>query len=297
MSTLRQTGFTLVEMVISIALMGVLALAAVPLLRLPMASWVDASRRAELMQSMDSAHLALADDFSRALPNSVRINQIGPRVLVEMLEVRASGRHRDGNTGAAQVCPVACTTAAASDRLEAACSETCFTSMGAVDGIAPVPGDWVVVNPLGPGVPGGDPYFGGNATVAGGIKSQLVDVQTVTDGQRLRVAAHAFPSLAASRRFYVVSTPVTWDCDPGQQSLTRRWGYPVASTQPVAFGAGVAASPAATGVVACSARYQAAGLSGRAGVLTMTVRLARNAGSAGSEPIELVIALPVGEVP
>jgi MSHA biogenesis protein MshO len=291
-------GFTLIEMVIAITLIGVLALAAAPLLRLPLAAWLDASRRAQLSQSLDGVQGKLVDDFRRALPNSVRIRQIGPRVLVETLEVRASGRHRAGPSGGAQVCPAVCAAPGANDALEAACSESCFTSLGALDGDAPLPGDWLVVNPLGPGVPGGDPYFGGNVAVGGGIKTRLQNMAAVPDGQRLRVAAHAFPALSASRRFYLVSTPVTWDCDPGTQRLTRRWGYPIAAVQPAAFGGGAAASPAATGVVACTVRYQAAGSAGRGGVLSFSVRIAQLAAdTAVPEQVELVALLPVSEGP
>ncbi len=293
-----QRGFTLVEMVVAITVIGVLALAAVPLLRLPLAAWLDASRRAQLSQSLDGVQAKLADDFRRALPNSVRIRQVGGRVLVETLEVRASGRHRAGPSGGAQVCPATCAAAGANDALEAACSESCFTSLGALDGDAPLPGDWLVVNPLGPGVPAGDPYFGGNAAVGGGIKTRLQNTAAVADGQRLRVAAHVFPALSANRRFYLVSTPVTWDCDPGTQRLTRRWGYPIAAAQPVAFGGGVAAAPAATGIVACSVRYQAAGSSGRGGLVSFSVRIAQAAADTNvSEQVELVAMLPVSEGP
>jgi MSHA biogenesis protein MshO len=240
----------------------------------------------------------LSDDFRRALPNSVRIHQVGARVLVETLEVRASGRHRAGPSGGAQVCPAACGAPAARDQLEAACSETCFTSIGALEGDAPLPGDWLVVNPLGPGVAGGDPYFGGNAAAGGGIKTRLTELAAAPDGQRLRIAAHTFPALSTSRRFYLVATPVTWDCDPGTQRLTRRWGYPIAAVQPVAFGAGVASSPLALGVAACSVRYQAAGAAGRGGIVSFSLRLAQVAADTGvAEQVELNALLPVSEGP
>ncbi len=294
----RQRGFTLLEMVIALVLISLLALVAAPLLRLPLAGWLDASRRAGLAQALDTVQGKLADDFRRALPNSVRIRQVGARVLVETLEVRASGRHRAGPSGAAQVCPAVCSAAGARDQLEAGCNETCFTSIGALDGDVPLAGDWVVVNPLGPGVAGGDPYFGGNAAVGGGIKTRLLDTAAAADGRRLRIVAHNFPALAASRRFHIVATPVTWDCDPATQRLTRRWGYPVAAAQPAAFAAGVPSAPLATNVLACSVRYTAAGALGRGGLVTFSVRLAQTAADTGvPEQIELSAALPVSDGP
>lgn len=273
MRPMHARGFTLVEMVIAISLIGLLALVAAPMLRLPLGAWLDATRRAEMTNSLEAIDAKLGDDLRRALPNSVRVRQLGARVLLEVLEVRAWGRHRAGPSGGAQACPAVCGAAGAQDALEAACPETCFTSLGTLEGDPPLVGDWVVVNPLGPGVPAGDPYFGGNVAVAGGIKTRLTSLAAAPDGSQLRIAAHTFPALAASRRFYLVATPVTWDCDPGTQRLTRRWNYPVAAVQPVAFGAGATAAPMATQVSACAIRYVAAGSLGRGGLVHLEVRL------------------------
>lgn len=295
----RQAGFTLVEMIISIVLISLLALVAAPMLRLPLSAWLDATRRAKLAQALDTVNGKLTDDLQRALPNSVRVRQIGPRVLLETLEVRAWGRHRAGPSGGAQVCPAVCTGPGLQDALEASCNETCFTSLGPLEGDAPVGGaDWVVVNPLGPGVAGGDPYFGGNVAVAGGIKSRLTDVTPAPDGNRVRIAMHNFPGLAAGRRFYIVATPVTWDCNPATQRLTRRWGYPVAAVQPAAFGAGAQAAPLATNVAACSIRYQRAGSLGRGGIVQVVIRLSTVAADTQvPESVELAASLPVSEGP
>jgi MSHA biogenesis protein MshO len=271
----RSRGFTLVEMVISITLISLLALVAAPMLRLPLTAWLDTTRRAEMTNSLEQMNAKLGDDLRRALPNSVRVRTIGGRVLLEMLEVRAWGRHRAGPSGGAQVCPAsACGAPGAQDVLNAACSETCFTSLGTLEGDVPVAGsDWVVVNPLGPGVPAGDPYFGGNAAVANGIKTRLTALAPAPDGNRLQIAAHTFPALAASRRFYLVATPVTWDCNPATQQLTRRWNYPVSALQPIAFPAAAGVAPMATRIGACTIRYQAAGSQGRGGLVHLALRV------------------------
>ena len=292
-------GFTLIEMIIAIVLVAILAMAAAPMLRLPLTTWNDASRRAELAQSLDTVHAKLADDLRRALPNSVRIRTVGTRVYLETLEVRARGRARADTSGAAQACPASCSTAGRDDLLEAGCSETCFTALGTLEGEVPVPGtDWVVVNPLGPGVPSGDPYFGGNVAVANGIKTRLNAVAAAADGQRLDIAAHTFPALPTGNTFYLVATPVTWECNLTTRQLVRRWGYPVSAVQPVAFGGATPSAPLATTVDACSFRYQPAGSLGRGGVVHATVRLSLNVtATAQAERVQFVAALPVSEGP
>lgn len=250
-------GFTLIEMVIAITLIGLLSVAAAPMLRLPMTAWMDASRRATATNAIDAADARLRDDLQRALPGSVRIRNVGARVLLETLELRSWGRHRVGAGGPA-FCPAAC--GGPSDAIEPACAvERCFTSIGPLLGAAPAIGDWVVVNPRAPnaGANAGDAYFGGAVEVNGGIKTRVTATGAAGAGLRLNVNALRFPNPAPDRRFYVVVTPVTWDCDPATQTLTRRWGYPIAQVQPVAFGAGSNAV-LATRITACNIAYAAA---------------------------------------
>jgi MSHA biogenesis protein MshO len=294
----RTRGFTLVEMVIAIALIGLLSVMAAPLLRIPLAAWMDASRRADLGASTDLVQGKLAADLARALPGSVRVRQIGSRVWLEYLEVRAQGRHRAGLGVGAPACPAACNAPGGNDMLEAACSESCFTTLGPLLGDAPVPGtDWVVVNPLGPAVPGANPYFGGSAAVAGGIKTRLLGTAAVPGGTRLQLAAHNFPAIAASRRFYLVAQPVSLECNPTTQRLTRHTGYAIAALQPTAF-AGAQSVPVADNVAACSLRFTPAGALARSGVVSVWLRLARAASDTGApESIEFNGQYAVSEAP
>lgn len=281
-------------MVVAITLLAVLSVAALPLVQMPMAAYMDLQRRSDALQSVDAVQHTLKADLANALPGSVRVMQSGNHFWLEYLELRASGRHRSGLSGGAQVCPSTCAVAANNDSLEAACSESCFTALGALDGSAPVVGtDWVVVNPQGPGVAGGDPWLGGPAVVPGGIKSPLLATAAAADGLRLSIAPHSFPGLAASRRFYVAGQPVTWDCDPGLGRLTRRWGYAISAAQPTVFGAGSNA-PLASGVIDCAIAVRAAGLEGRSTV-ELRLRLARTDGVlASNESTELLATYSVG---
>jgi MSHA biogenesis protein MshO len=290
----RAAGFTLVEMVVAMTLLSVLALAAVPMLRLPMTAYMDVQRRADAAQTLDAVHAKLTSDLAGALPGSVRARQAGARWFVEYLEVRASGRHRAGLSGAPQACPATCSVPANNDSLEAACTERCFTALGALAGGTPAPGtDWVVVNPQGVGVPGGDPWVGGNVAVAGGIKTRLAATAAAADGLRLTIQPHSFPALAATRRFWIVSQPVSWECNPTTGRLTRHWGYPIAAVQPVAFGGGNSA-PMADGIAACSFRVTQAGGEGRSTV-DVWLRQQRTEGATGStEAQDLVASFGVG---
>jgi prepilin-type N-terminal cleavage/methylation domain-containing protein len=275
----RARGFTLVELVVSLMLIGLLALAAAPLLRLPLAAWSEASLRAELGRAAEAAQTRFALDLQRALPHSLRVRQVGARTLLEFMEVRASGRLRAGVSGAAQACPASCSAAGANDVLEAGCADDCFTTLGPLLGDAAQVGDWVVVGAQGAGVPGGDPWFGGPLRVAGGVKSRLTALAAAPDGQRLQIDAHAYPALPADRRVWLVAQAVTLECDPAGRRLLRHSGYPLSAVQPAAFPAGSTAI-VATGLDACQMRYTPAGSGG--GVLSVSARFA--AAAAGGAP-------------
>ncbi len=286
------------EMIIAITLMGLLSVMAAPLLRMPMVAWMDASRRAELGASADALQSKLASDLTRALPNSVRVRGAGGRTFLEFLEVRAQGRHRAGVSGAAQACPAVCTTSGGQDMLEASCAETCFTSLGPLLGDPPVAGsDWVVVNPLSPVGALGNPYLGGNVAVAGGIKVRLQDTAASSDGVRFRHAAHSYPAISTSRRFYVVSSPVTYECDPGNQRVLRHSGYAISALQPVVF-PGATSVPVATNLAACSLRFATAGAGNRGGLVSAWFRLSRVASDTGAaESLEISSQWAASETP
>lgn len=279
-------GFTLVEMVVAIVLLGILSMVMVPLLQLPMAAHLSATRRAALASELDVTVSRLRADLAQALPNSVRVRQVGARHFVEYLEVRASGRYRSASAPGAQSCPATCSAPGANDVLEFACVESCFTTLGPLDGGAPVAGtDWVVVNPLGPGVANGDPYFGGSAMPVGGIKSRLQTIAPAGTNQRLTMTPHGFALAPANRRFYLIATPVSYECNPATQRLTRYWGYAVAAAQPVAFGAAQSA-PLATRITACSFAYTATGGGGGGGLLTVWLRTSQPVSNLGAGQVE-----------
>jgi len=280
-------GFTLVEMIISITLVGVLAVVAVPMLRLPMTAYMDAAHRADLASELDASVGRLHDDLGQALPNSIRTTQVGARWFIEYLEVRAWGRYRAfvAIPPGLQSCPPSLDT----DMLDLGLNETCFISFGPLQGGAPVVGsDWVVINPLASAGAVGNPYFGGVTTPVGGIKSRLQSVTPalLPGSRRITMSPHQMPAGASTHQFYIVSTPVSYECNPATGRLTRYAGYAITAAQPTAFAAGVGA-PLATLIGNCSFRYQATGAPGRGGIVSVWLRFTLpTAGTGVPESVE-----------
>jgi MSHA biogenesis protein MshO len=286
----RARGFTLVEMVVAITLLGILAAAAVPMLRSPMVSYAQTALRADLGAQMEAATIKLRSDLAQAMPHSVRTRQAGARWYLEYMELRAYGRYRGGaDTSVAQNCPATCAMPNWNDVLEFnSCSESCFMTLGPLQNVqaaAPVPGsDYVVIDPRGPGVAGFDPYEGGAAAAPGSVRTRLQGVATLAGGSRITTTPYVFtnPAPRASRQVYIVATPVTYECNPATQRLTRYWGYAITPVQPVAFGAAVSRAPLATNVADCRFRYWATG-AGRGGVASMWLRFTRRSVGMGFE--------------
>ena len=96
----RQSGFTLVEMIIVIVISGIIAGVVAIFLKAPVQGYMDSARRAELTDIADTAIRRMARDVRSAVPNSVRFtNCTAP--CVEFLPTKNGGRYRadaPGNT-------------------------------------------------------------------------------------------------------------------------------------------------------------------------------------------------------
>lgn len=88
---LRQAAFTLVELVMVIALAGVIAVMISTVMSRPMQGFVDQSRRAELVDLASSALNRMTRDIRLAVPNSVRV---AGTARLELLRSLGGGRYR-----------------------------------------------------------------------------------------------------------------------------------------------------------------------------------------------------------
>ena len=97
-------GFTLVELVMVIALSGLVAVMIGTVMSRPMQGFVDHSRRAELVDLAATAVNRMARDVRLAVPNSVRING----GALELLRAPSGGRYRANLAGGVLQDPPVC---------------------------------------------------------------------------------------------------------------------------------------------------------------------------------------------
>ncbi len=287
----RPAGFTLIELVIVIVLLGILAVTLSQFITAPVKGYIDTSRRAALVDTADTALNRMTREIRLALPNSVRVSGNA----IEFLRIRTGGRYRgepDPGDPASDPLEFAATLSpetfdvlgelpdwAAIQALAGAGRAECLA--GTVDCL-------VIYNtgqPCIPGQPCLDAYQGGN--VAG------IDSATAT---RLGFSpAGAFPLRSPAQRFYVVDTPVSFVCDPGAGTVRRHDGYPIApaqlTTDAALTGAGASSQLLVDRVSACSFSY-VPGTATRSGLVTLELAI-----SEAGETVSLLQQVHVENLP
>lgn len=256
----RPAGFTLVELIVVIAITAIIAAVVAVFIRAPVEGYFDSARRAELTDTADTALRRMARDLRLALPNSVRVNG----TALEFLETRTGGRYRaEGDGGATPA-----------DELDFAAPDASFEVLGSLSH-APQVGDLVVVYNLGIG--GADAYADDNTAQVTGVA-----------GSTITIAPKRFPFESPAKRFQVVSGPVSYVCAGG--SLRRYWGYGKTPAQNVPP-AGGSNALLADHVSACSFVYTP-GVTARSGLVSMQLQITRD-----NESVSLYHEVHVPNVP
>lgn len=245
-SHIRLAGFTIVEMVVVIAVVAVLAAGAASFITKPTLAYLDTELHANLSDKADSALRRMAREIRNALPNSVRVTASGADSFVEFIPVRSAGRYRT---------EVGVSTA--DNPLDFGLVADTFDVLGQPVNV--VAGDRLVIFNL--GITGSDAYEGSN----------IRPLQTFGSLSTLSFSGGAFPQASPSSRFYVVSTATTFACDMTNRRLLMYAGYAIQNAQPsniASLNALATPRQMANNLTSCQIRYSA-GVLQRSGIVTV----------------------------
>jgi MSHA biogenesis protein MshO len=244
--TFKTTGFTLVEMVVVISIVGILAAGAALFIRNPTQSFIDGENRANLTDQADTALRRMARDIRNALPNSVRTATNGGDSFIEFVPVKSAGRYR-ASVGSS----------ASDNPLDFSLSADTFDVLG--PSVTVATGDKLVIYNL--GIPGSDVYEGSDSRAL--LTTGTLNVLSFSGG--------VFPQASPSSRFFVVSTPVSYACDMTNHVLLQYSGYAIQSAQPASIAtlnALATARQLATNLTSCQINY-VPGVLQRSGLVTI----------------------------
>lgn len=250
-------GFTLIEMIVSIVITGIIVSLVAMFGRTQINSYIDASNRAQLSDDADTALRRVSRELQRALPNSVR--QSG--AFLEFVPISDAGRYRadvDGTSGAGNVLDFTPST-----------TKNSFDVLGPAVAVA-AQEELVVFNL---GMSGADVYQGTSRRAV----TNIACANTATSSCVIAFTPKATTWLSSPQsRFHIVAQPVTYECNG--TSIIRRTGYGFQVNQPTNFAALGGSSAILVSDVDCantSFSYAPAVLQ-RNGLVVLKLTLTRN---------------------
>lgn len=293
---LQQSGFSLIELIVVVVLLGILGSVGGLLILQPIEAYDDQVRRQQLVDQGEMALRQIARDVRRALPNSLRVSNVGSGWAVEMVNTVDAARYRD-DVGAGF--------AAAANRLQfIPPGDSSFNLLGQFPTITP-PATLasnlrlVIYSTSSDAV-----YDDASANLNSGIitsSANTINVAEVSaagvdnEFQITLANAHRFPLRSPQQRVFLVDGPVSYVCNPATGQIVRyaNYSYRDRNNQPqsAADFSGGNSGLVVSQVNSCDLTYQA-GTSQRAGVLTVSIEVEDS-----GESINLLHQINVVNVP
>lgn len=256
----RLTGFTLIEMITVILILGILSVVLADILRGPMQSFINMERRAQLVDIAETALLRMTREIRLSLPNSIRVTGNS----MEFLRTVDGGRYRakpppanrrlvfnngaQGTNGTIHVLGGFINAGLISVSGAAASEADCLN--GTTDCM-------VVYNT---GQPGANAYNGDNVAAIQNINT------AVSPPELTFIRSTGFPLPSPQQRFHIVDTPVSYICNTVTGEIRRFDGYTIGMA--VAGPGNLLVDQ----VSACSFNYDA-GNASRAALVTISLTL------------------------
>jgi MSHA biogenesis protein MshO len=280
-------GFTLIELVITIAVGSVVVAFMAMFIVTPMTIYTSQTRRAMLVDAADSALRFIGRDLRAALPNSVRVSASGSVTALELLATADGARYQDSGPLSNPALALDLTAP------DAAFATTVpFTQL-------PLPLPWTsnayYLSIYNVGVPGADAYEMANVITPRGTTITISAGATANQNLVTLSSPFQFAFGSPGQRVYLVSGPVSYLCDTAAATLTRYSGYQIASAQPMsaaALNAAGASAALVTGNVADCKFVLSAGTAHRNGLATLKLLIAQS-----GESVQLLHQVEVVNAP
>ncbi|HEX8480056.1 MAG TPA: prepilin-type N-terminal cleavage/methylation domain-containing protein [Telluria sp.] len=286
----RTAGFTLVEAIIVIAVIGIIGAIVAVFIRMPVQNYADSVARAEVSDEADLALRRMARELRMALPNSIRVNADGS--AIEFLLTKTGGRYVSVEDNQPASVPV----------LDFVGGAKTLTVSGTL--ARPVDaGDYFVVYNLGNGMAPADAW--GLATsdrniarISTAVAAGVPAILTLDDNP---FSSQSVTMASPEQRFQIVTGPVTFACAraaDGALVMTRYAGYAINLNQ-VNPPLNAATAPLSRRVNSCAGIFDMSGSAQRTALVSIALELAARTtpGTAATSTIRLVHQVHVDNTP
>jgi MSHA biogenesis protein MshO len=288
-----QSGFTLVEAIVVIAIIGIIGGIVAVFIRLPVQNYADSVARAEVTDEADLALRRMARELRLALPNSIRLNSDGS--AIEFLLTRSGGRYLALEDNLAGTYPILDFSAS---------TKTTVTLLGAL----PQPiaaGDFFVVYNLGSGMAPADAWaFTTTDRNIARVKTAVASgaVLPVLELVDNPFASQSVAMPAPDSRYQIVTGPVTFACARASDNalvLTRYAGYAINASQVNPPTGAASVAPLSRRVNSCAGIFTYDTAAQRSALVNITLELAARTapGTAATSSIRLVHQVHVDNTP
>ena len=203
-TTQQQRGFTMIELIMVIVIMGVIGGMVAVFMKRPIDAYFDSARRAALTDVADTTVRRMARDIRKALPNSVRVPN---SQCLEFIPTKAGGRYRAEETVAGD-----------DTSLNFAAADSTFNMLGSNNALPVnqriVQDDVIAVYNL--GVTGSDAYNQDNT-------SRVLAAPVDGAETRISIDSKLFPVASGGNRFHVIPSNekiVAYVCNGGKMYRT-----------------------------------------------------------------------------
>lgn len=267
-------GFTLLELVIVMAISAIVAVFVVFFLATPVEAYFAQTRRADLVDSADRILRSVAADVRTALPNSMRQSAAGGVVALELLATGGVARYY----GAGDKQYIGGAQELAEELSIGAPDQSFYTLDPFTPGSA---GSYLAIDNQVPPLA----YAAGAGVMTPPLTAFSVNALGATGEEWVQLPSAPgmnFTQASPTHSVFVVTSPVSYLCDTNAQTLQRYTGYTPAAAQPATnaqlLAAGATVSLIAQNVSACSLTLVAAPASGKFNQLVILTITLSNSG-------------------
>ena len=229
----------------------------------PIKAFNDMNLRTRLTERADTALYRMTREIRQGIPNSIRIDNSGNRIAIEVLQMHTAGRYRASGTGNALDPTLADGSFDVLGELPGAISlRTGSGKAECLDGSA----DCIVIYNTGTSATANNAYNGDNVATISGFAAPELSYSNGGTGP-------AFPLLSPAQRFFVLRQSVSFVCDTNNGEIRQHSGYGVLSVQPVAISDFPSLGNLLSDqVTSCNFQYEE-GTNSRNGVVTLEITI------------------------